>query len=246
VTGVVDRSPSTTPEVLGAGPANGLAPALVRRVLVVAAYPAVRAGLVALLAQDRSIQPVEPVQIGRRGQGWTLVERFGDEPAFDAIVVDLAGVVDQGVEELVEQLPGVPLVLLGGGPGGDGRGFGEGPIAYLGPDADGPVLVAAVHAVAAGLTVIDPAVATAAGIHTHAPGQDRIETVAVGAEPLTAREREVLRLVADGLPNKTIARQLGISEHTAKFHVGSLLAKLGASSRTEAVTLATRRGLLAI
>jgi DNA-binding NarL/FixJ family response regulator len=53
-------------------------------------------------------------------------------------------------------------------------------------------------------------------------------------------------LVAAGLPNKTIARELGISEHTAKFHVGSLLAKLGAASRTEAVTIATRRGLLAV
>jgi DNA-binding CsgD family transcriptional regulator len=63
---------------------------------------------------------------------------------------------------------------------------------------------------------------------------------------LTAREREVLQLVAEGLPNKAIARQLGISEHTAKFHVGSLLGKLGAGSRTEAVTLATRRGILPV
>jgi DNA-binding NarL/FixJ family response regulator len=65
-------------------------------------------------------------------------------------------------------------------------------------------------------------------------------------DALTAREREVLRLVADGLPNKGIAPELGISEHTAKFHVGSLLAKLGAGSRTEAVTIATRRGVLSI
>ena len=65
-----------------------------------------------------------------------------------------------------------------------------------------------------------------------------------GGETLTPREREVLELVAEGLPNKTIARELGISEHTAKFHVGSLLAKLQAGSRTEAVTTATRRGLL--
>jgi two-component system, NarL family, nitrate/nitrite response regulator NarL len=63
---------------------------------------------------------------------------------------------------------------------------------------------------------------------------------------LTTREREVLQLVAEGLPNKAIARELGISEHTAKFHVGSLLGKLGAASRTEAVTLATRRGILPV
>jgi DNA-binding NarL/FixJ family response regulator len=53
-----------------------------------------------------------------------------------------------------------------------------------------------------------------------------------------------LQLVAQGLPNKGIARQLGISENTAKFHVASLTGKLGASSRTEAVTLAARRGLI--
>ena len=56
-------------------------------------------------------------------------------------------------------------------------------------------------------------------------------------EELTAREREVLQLVALGLPNKTIAGRLGISEHTVKFHVAAILAKLGAGSRTEAVHL---------
>lgn len=67
-----------------------------------------------------------------------------------------------------------------------------------------------------------------------------------GDAALTPRELEVLALVAEGASNKTIARRLGISVHTAKFHVGSLLAKLGAASRTEAVTLATRRGLLTV
>jgi DNA-binding NarL/FixJ family response regulator len=100
-------------------------------------------------------------------------------------------------------------------------------------------LTAAVHAAAAGLIALDPAMAGAAGIHTHVRNQAE-------SDALTAREREVLHLVAEGLPNKAIARQLGISEHTAKFHVGSLLGKLGAASRTEAVTIATRRGLLPV
>jgi DNA-binding CsgD family transcriptional regulator len=64
------------------------------------------------------------------------------------------------------------------------------------------------------------------------------------AQPLTPREIEVLGMLAEGLGNKTIARRLGISEHTVKFHVGSILAKLDASSRTEAVTLGARRGLI--
>jgi DNA-binding CsgD family transcriptional regulator len=66
------------------------------------------------------------------------------------------------------------------------------------------------------------------------------------AQPLTPREIEVLGMLAEGLGNKTIARRLGISEHTVKFHVGSILARLDASSRTEAVTLGARRGLIMI
>ena len=61
---------------------------------------------------------------------------------------------------------------------------------------------------------------------------------------LTSHELEVLQLLAEGLPNKSIARQLGISEHTVKFHVNAMLGKLGAQSRTEAVTRATRLGLI--
>jgi DNA-binding CsgD family transcriptional regulator len=63
-------------------------------------------------------------------------------------------------------------------------------------------------------------------------------------QALTPREIEVLAMLADGVGNKTIAWRLGISEHTVKFHVGSILAKLNASSRTEAVTLGIRQGLI--
>ena len=88
---------------------------------------------------------------------------------------------------------------------------------------------------------------------------DRIEraeiTVAIPApvrplepllEALTVREREVLALVADGLPNREIAAALGISEHTAKFHVNGVMAKLSAGTRTEAVVEAVRRGLVTL
>lgn len=63
---------------------------------------------------------------------------------------------------------------------------------------------------------------------------------------LTPREREVLDLAATGEPNKAIARRLGISDHTVKFHVGSVLSKLDAASRTEAVRIGARRGLIAL
>ncbi len=65
-------------------------------------------------------------------------------------------------------------------------------------------------------------------------------------EPLTPRERQVLDLLAEGLPNKMIAARLSISDQTAKFHVASICGKLGASNRTEAVRIALRRGLLVI
>ena len=63
---------------------------------------------------------------------------------------------------------------------------------------------------------------------------------------LSRREREVLELVADGLSNRLIAEQLGISEHTAKFHLRSIMDKLGADTRAEAVARAARRGLLVL
>jgi DNA-binding NarL/FixJ family response regulator len=69
---------------------------------------------------------------------------------------------------------------------------------------------------------------------------------ATAPEPLTARESQVLELLAEGLPNKAIAARLGISDQTVKFHVASISAKLGATNRTEAVRLALRRGLITL
>jgi DNA-binding NarL/FixJ family response regulator len=104
--------------------------------------------------------------------------------------------------------------------------------AILSRDVSEEALVAAIHAAAAGLLVTDPEVHVA-----DAPRP-------AGDLDLTPREMEVLRLLADGLPNKGIAYALGISDHTAKFHVGQILSKLDAGSRTEAVTVAIRRGML--
>ena len=96
------------------------------------------------------------------------------------------------------------------------------------------------RAVAAGMLVVDPQLAAAA-LPLGLPTTARATTA-----PLTEREQEVLSLVAVGLPNKGIALELGISEHTVKFHVGSILGKLDAASRTEAVMAAARRGLLTL
>jgi len=97
-------------------------------------------------------------------------------------------------------------------------------------------LTGAVRAVHAGLLVAhQEALATPVAAAAPAPGL-----------ALTSREREILELIAEGANNRLIAARLAISRHTVKFHVASVLAKLGARSRTEAVTLALRAGLLAV
>jgi DNA-binding NarL/FixJ family response regulator len=104
-------------------------------------------------------------------------------------------------------------------------------------------LAAALLAVARRLTVFDPALTEvrAAPRATTSSG-----STAAGPDSLTPREREVLALLAEGLSNKAIADRLSISEHTAKFHVNAVLAKLGVQRRTEAVVRAARLGLVTL
>jgi DNA-binding NarL/FixJ family response regulator len=205
------------------------------RVLILAGYPALRAGLAALLANEPGIETVED-----------RAPLFGIEPlevseldSPDAIVADAASIGDAALDDIHERYPAAPMVLIGAAPSLDEPGAFDLPIGYLTSDIDGPALAAAVRAVSQGLTVIAPGLLSTAEYRT-------IPQPTSGSDLLTPREKEVLALVANGLPNKAIARELGISEHTAKFHVGSVLGKLGAASRAEAVMLATRRGLLSV
>jgi len=100
-------------------------------------------------------------------------------------------------------------------------------------DATPHELEAAINAVIAGLAVTTPEFLR----ELHPFAEELLE-------PLSGRELEVLDLLAEGLSNKLIAHRLNISEHTVKTHVASIFAKLGASSRTEAVSQAIRRGLV--
>lgn len=109
--------------------------------------------------------------------------------------------------------------------------------AVLPHDAGTAQIVAAVYAAAAGLTVVP--VEDAAAVLPDARTEKLVE-------PLTARETQVLEMMAEGLSNKEIAARLGISDHTAKFHVNSILAKLNAGTRTEAVMRGIRSGLIMI
>lgn len=98
-------------------------------------------------------------------------------------------------------------------------------------DASAGQIEIALQAAAAGLAVFSPR-------HLDSPGTPRISSA------LTARETEVLRLIAEGHANKEIAWRLGISEHTVKFHVSALLGKLGAGSRAEAIGAGIRQGVI--
>lgn len=109
----------------------------------------------------------------------------------------------------------------------------------LSPDASSEELAAALRALAEGLWVGSPVLVQDLLEHHARPAPEDAELV---ADPLTEREREVLQLVAEGLANKQIALSLNISEHTVKFHLSSLYAKLGVTSRTEAVRTGARRG----
>jgi two-component system, NarL family, response regulator YdfI len=114
-------------------------------------------------------------------------------------------------------------------------------------------LVGAIEAVAAGLYVFHPSnIDSIAAMRVREAeraelqpefGEPQPEPL---IEPLTPREIEVLQLLSQGLGNKEIASRLNISEHTAKFHVASIMSKLGAATRTEAVTLGIRHGLVMI
>jgi DNA-binding NarL/FixJ family response regulator len=113
--------------------------------------------------------------------------------------------------------------------------------AILPRESDAEDIVSAIYAAYSGhvLLAAEAAEKLAAIYGEQEPEPDDVEGI-------TPREADVLRMLAEGLANKDIARRLGISEHTVKFHISSLLDKLGASTRTEAVTLGIRRGMIPI
>jgi DNA-binding NarL/FixJ family response regulator len=188
-----------------------------------------RAGIRALLA-EMDLEASDEAPVGQEGRPLVVVADAGEEP--------VRSVISTLVDEFGD---GAAFIVLAG----EAADFGElqpgagMPAGLLLRDVAAAELAAAVQAVANGLTVLDPAAAAVLGRERRsAASAEPLD------EPLTQRELEVLRELALGLPNKTIALRLGISEHTVKYHVGEILGKLDAASRTEAVMLGARRGLL--
>lgn len=132
-----------------------------------------------------------------------------------------------------------PLLALVARPEGAPHALRQGATGVLSRGTDGDRLLTALAALGEGLAVLEPAL-----LPVSEPDADPDPDADL--EPLTPRERDVLNLLAEGLPNKAIAKRLGVSEHTVKFHLNAVLGKLGATSRTGAVTKAVRAGLLTL
>jgi len=208
------------------------------RVFIVAASPLARAGLENLLAA-REVQVV-----ASNGTIYALAEMLADA-APDVVLIDSSG---EPFEHMLESIVAsglasdVSVVILGDGmtPAASADALRGGIRAALPGDISPDQLVAALEAVASGLLVLHPSHASEGLPAGSAPSRTLDEL----AESLTRRELEVLQMLAAGLSNKEIAARLNISDHTVKFHVASILGKLGAGSRTEAVSLGIRRGLV--
>ena len=205
---------------------SGAGPVLVA---VMTEDPLLRAGLQSLLAQagDEEVDVVEiaeaQVALWDAGvDGARALARLRDIASLEVPVVAAIGDASQLGPALAAGARGVVL-----------------------RDQVGPGIASALAAVRSGLTVIDTALAPS----LVPPAPKAAEPPAKrkgGIGELTDRERQVVALLAEGLSNKLIADRLGISDHTAKFHVNGVMAKLGSSTRTEAVVEAVRRGLVTL
>ncbi|MBK8046331.1 MAG: response regulator transcription factor [Anaerolineales bacterium] len=201
------------------------------RVLIVADDPLARAGLTALLTSQ--------AQLIIAGQTSSDADLRAATAAFvpDVVLWDLGWNPSERIDRVGRYTDEsvAPVVALLPTAESAGAARAAGVRGVLGRALDGAQMAAAARAVWEGLQVFSD------GMVAQPVAPDDVEPI---VEPLSPRELDVLRGIAEGLSNKLIARQLEISEHTVKFHVNAILGKLGAQSRTEAVVRATRAGLI--
>jgi len=212
-------------------PSVEAAPVVVRtNVLVVDDHALLRTGVANIINQESDLHV-----IAEASNGLEAVEAF-ERHHPDVTLLDLRMPVMEGVEavrQIRERDPHAKVIVLTTYDTDDdiSRALKAGAKAYVLKDISADALIACIHDVLAGKTYLAPAAAAKL-----AEGVTRIQ--------LTPRELTTLRLMADGKSNKEIANELGISERTVKTHLGHLFEKLGVTSRTEAVKIATRRGLV--
>jgi DNA-binding NarL/FixJ family response regulator len=205
------------------------------RVVVADDHPIVRQGLVSVLEDEDDLEVVGTASTGR--EAVRLVQR--SQP--DVVLLDLEMPELDGVEAIPQLLAAQPslAILVFTAYDTEERVLGAiraGARGYLLKGASGEEIARAIRVVRSGGSYLEPRVANTLVSEVTSPHRP--------AGGLSDREREVLRLVADGLPTKQIARSLSISERTVKFHVNSILRKLDADNRAQAVAVASQRGLL--
>jgi DNA-binding NarL/FixJ family response regulator len=215
------------------------------RVLLVDDHAMVRRGMRDFLGLHEDIEVV-----GEAGDGAEAIEQ-ANALRPDIVVMDLMMPGIDGIEataRIKAGLPEVEIIAI--------TSFIEearvvaaieaGASGFLLKDAEADELAGAIRSAAAGEVHLDPAVAGIVARRMRADSQangGRAGEGSAGTAGLTARERDVLALVARGLSNRQIAADLGITERTARTHVSNILAKLGLASRTQAALLAVQHGL---
>jgi len=209
------------------------------RIFIVAPSSLARSGLENLLAR-RDVKVV-----GAAPDIASLEDHLADSKA-DVVLIDASGERPASILEPLkssEIASEIAVVVLADWAASDSLAdaLRAGVRAVLPADVSADQIFATVQAAVAGLVILHPQeVNEAFPAATTSLSRPPAEL----PEPLTRRETEVLQMLASGLANKEIAARLNISEHTVKFHVASVLGKLGASGRTEAVALGIRRGLV--
>ncbi|MBD2256356.1 response regulator transcription factor [Pseudanabaena sp. FACHB-2040] len=210
-----------------------------RQVLVVAESAIARAGLTALITEQ-----TDQWQVSSVADLSSWLQRPPTEMP-DVVLIDLSHSGSQVTADLLgilEDCPAAVVVLVEQWPEPNwAEILRSGVQGLLLSEATAGAIVAALEAAAAGLVVLHPNLVEE--LLATAPSLSRMAGEAP-TQPLTNREVEVLTLLAEGVGNKTIARRLTLSEHTVKFHISTIFAKLNVSSRTEAVIVGARLGLI--
>lgn len=206
------------------------APVAPARVLVVDDHALLRTGVANIINQESDLRVV-----AEASNGLEAVDAF-ERHRPDVTLLDLRMPIMEGVEavrRIRERDPNAKVIVLTTYDTDEdiSRALKAGAKAYVLKDISADGLIGCIHDVLAGKTYLAPAAAAKL-----AEGVTRVQ--------LTPRERSTLQLIADGRSNKEIAAELRISERTVKTHLGHLFDKLGVTSRTEAVKIATRRGLV--
>jgi len=211
------------------------------RLAIVADSPVVRAGLGALFGAEPDVVVSFP-DVSARGDAADPVDDASADVMLRVLSYDRVGVLAHGDDDDLDaramRVPTVALLeRMEQEPARQALAAGASGVLAL--DADADELIAAVRAAAAGLVVMQPSVIAGLAGALSSPAVRQPARAL-----LSAREREVLALLAEGLPNKVIAPRLGITEHTVKTHVAAVYEKLHARNRAEAVMAAARQGLL--